>query len=42
MLDENVVEHSVPPYNSPILLVPKKSDTNDKKWRLVVDFEATE
>lgn len=38
MLGENIIEHSVSPYNSPILLVPKKSDTNDKKWRLVVDF----
>lgn len=38
MLNENIVEHSVSPYNSPILLVPKKSNDNNKKWRLVVDF----
>ena len=38
MLTENIIEHSVSSYNSPILLVPKKSDTQEKKWRLVVDF----
>lgn len=38
MLKENVIEPSVSPYNSPILLVPKKSDNDTKKWRLVVDF----
>lgn len=38
MLNENIIQHSVSPYNSPILLVPKKSNTNEKKWRLVVDF----
>lgn len=38
MLDENVIEHSVSAYNSPVLLVPKKSDDNNKKWRLVVDY----
>lgn len=38
MLNENIIQHSISPYNSPILLVPKKSSTGDKKWRLVVDF----
>lgn len=38
MLDSNIIEPSVSAYNSPILLVPKKSINGDKKWRLVVDF----
>lgn len=38
MLTNKVIEPSVSPYNNPILLVPKKSDTGIKKWRLVVDF----
>lgn len=38
MLNEKIIEPSVSPYNSPILLVPKKSCNGDKKWRLVVDF----
>lgn len=38
MLDNKIIEHSVSAYNSPILLVPKKSSSDDKKWRLVVDF----
>ena len=37
MLENNIIENSVSPYNSPILLVPKKTG-NDKKWRLVVYF----
>lgn len=38
MLKEDIIQPSLSPYNSPILVVPKKSATNDKKWRLVVDF----
>lgn len=38
MLDQNIIQNSTSPYNSPILLVPKKNNTEDKKWRLVVDY----
>ena len=37
MLQDDVIEHSVSYYNSPILLVPKKS-SDENKWRLVVNF----
>lgn len=38
MLNEQIIQPSISPYNSPVLLVPKKSTDNDKKWRLAVDF----
>lgn len=38
MLDDNIIRPSISPFNSPILLVPKKSSNDEKKWRLVVDF----
>ena len=39
LLNDNIIRPSVSPYNSPILLVPKKSNDGTKKnWRLVVDF----
>lgn len=38
LLENDIIEHSVSPYNSPLLVVPKKSTDNTKKWRLVVDF----
>lgn len=34
----DAIEHSTSPYNSPLLVVPKKSAGDDKKFRLVVDF----
>ena len=39
MLADGVIQHSTSPWNSPILVVPKKTDASGKmKWRLVVDF----
>jgi hypothetical protein len=39
MLADGVIQHSTSPWNSPILVVPKKLDASGKtKWRVVVDF----
>ncbi|KAB0793022.1 hypothetical protein PPYR_12642 [Photinus pyralis] len=39
MLEDNVIEPSYSPWNSPIWVVPKKSDASGtKKWRIVVDY----
>lgn len=40
LIDSNIVEPSTSPYNSPILLVPKKSLPNEtvKRNRLVIDY----
>lgn len=40
LIEDDIVEPSISEYNSPILLVPKKSlpGTNQKRWRLVVDY----
>lgn len=38
MYKNDIIEPSVSSYNSPVLLVPKKSVSGDKKWRLVIDF----
>lgn len=38
LLKNNIIETSVSPFNSPLLVVPKKDSQGEKKWRLVVDF----
>lgn len=38
LVKQDCIEPSVSSYNSPLLLVPKKSTDSTKKWRLVVDF----
>ncbi|CAK9829637.1 Retrovirus-related Pol polyprotein from transposon 17.6 [Anthophora retusa] len=39
MLDKKIIEPSDSPYNSPVWVVPKKSDASGKqKWRIVIDF----
>lgn len=39
MLRDNIIRNSKSPWNSPLLVVPKKEDAQgNKKWRVVVDF----
>jgi hypothetical protein len=39
LLKEGIVAESNSPWNSPLLIVPKKADASgEKKWRLVIDF----
>lgn len=38
LLENELIEYSQSSYNSPLLLVPKKSSDGTKKWRLCVDF----
>jgi hypothetical protein len=39
MIADVIIQHSTSPWNSPILVVPKKPGASEKKtWRVVVDF----
>jgi hypothetical protein len=39
LLGEGIIEESDSPWNSPLLVVPKKTDASgEKKWRIVVGF----
>lgn len=38
LLKNNLIEESTSEYNSPIILVPKKSNGTDKKWRMCIDY----
>lgn len=38
MLNDDVIEESQSEWCSPLLLVPKKSESSDKKWRVVIDY----
>lgn len=39
MLDNDIIEESRSEWSSPVLLVPKKSDSHgNKKWRIVIDY----
>ena len=38
MLNDEIIEETRSEWNSPLLLVPKKSENDSKKWRLVIDY----
>lgn len=38
MLQDDIIEETQSEWSSPILLVPKKSNDDNKKWRLVIDY----
>ena len=40
LVDNDLIEPSCSSYNSPLLLVPKKSTDNNRKWRLCVDYRS--
>ena len=41
MRKDDMIVNSTSPYNSPLLIVPKKPDEHgNKRWRLVIDFRA--
>lgn len=38
LLRDDLIEMSVSAYNAPLIIVPKKSQDGNKKWRLCVDY----
>lgn len=38
MVKDQIIEKATSAWNSPLLLVPKKSSEDKKKWRLVIDY----
>lgn len=38
LLEQNIIEPCSSEWSSPVVLVPKKSNTGEKKWRLVIDY----
>lgn len=41
LLNDQLIENSTSPYNSPLWIVPKKPDSlGNKRWRLVIDYRA--
>lgn len=39
MIDNDIIEESTSEWSSPLLIVPKKVDTNgERKWRIVLDY----
>lgn len=41
LLDNDIIEPSMSPYNSPVWIVPKKPDSlGNKRWRMVIDYRA--
>lgn len=38
LLENDLIEPSVSAYNSPIILVPKKGTSKEKKWRMCIDY----
>lgn len=39
LFKNDLIEMCVSNYNSPLIVVPKKSETNEKKWRMCVDYK---
>lgn len=41
LLHNDIIEYSQSPYNSPLWIVPKKSDSvGNKRWRMVIDYRS--
>lgn len=41
LLENEIIKHSKSPYNSPLWVVPKKSDSHgNKRWRMVIDYRS--